>query len=349
MSDAILEVNDLRVSFDTYAGEVQAVRGVSFCLDENETLAIVGESGCGKTVTVQTIMRLNPEPPARIKTGSIIYKGRDLTRLNDKQMETYRGAEFAMIFQDPMTSLNPTMRIGDQIAEGIIKHTGCSRQQAMDKTLSILMLCRIPDPEQNVKRYPHTFSGGMRQRIMIAIALACNPCILLADEPTTALDVTMQAQILELMNELKVRRGMSIILITHDLAVVARMADRVAVMYAGQIVETGLVDDVFYTPKHPYTWGLLGSIPSLNSIKKGGRDELMSIPGTPPDLLAPPPGCSFGPRCEYRMPVCRKITPRETQFGNNHTTFCWLHDSRAPHVEWKGVTGSIVEQHSFGS
>jgi oligopeptide transport system ATP-binding protein len=330
MAQVILEVKDLSVSFDTYAGEVQAVRGVSFRLNRNEALAIVGESGCGKSVTVQTVMRLNPEPPARIKTGSIMYKGKDLTRLTDEQMEVYRGAEFSIIFQDPMTSLNPTMRVGDQIVEGILKHKKCSREEARNKALSVLELCRIPDAAQNMRRYPHTYSGGMRQRIMIAMALACDPSILFADEPTTALDVTMQAQILELMNDLKAKIGTSIILITHDLGVVARMADRVAVMYAGQIVETGSVDDIFYSPRHPYTWGLLESMPDTSD---GRERELVAIPGTPPDLFAPPPGCGFAARCEYCMPACKKLPPPEEDLGEEHSARCWLFDPRAPQAE----------------
>ena len=331
MSERVLEVNDLRVSFDTYAGEVQAVRGVSFHLEQGETLAIVGESGCGKSVSVQTIMQLNPMPPARIKTGSIQYRGTELVGLSDKAMNAYRGKEIAMIFQDPMTSLNPTMKVGKQIAEGVLMHEDISTGKALDRALEMLKMVGIPNPEANMVRFPHTYSGGMRQRIMIAIALACNPGILIADEPTTALDVTIQAQILNLMNDLKERLGTGIILITHDLGVVARMSDRIAVMYAGQIVETGTAEDIFYAPMHPYTWGLLGSMPSSTVQQEGKR--LVSIPGTPPDLFAPPTGCAFAARCPHCMNVCTEHAPGEAVTEDGHMALCWLYDDRAPKVE----------------
>lgn len=326
LDEKILEVKDLFFSFDTYAGEVQAVRGVSFYLRRGETLAIVGESGCGKSVTAQSIMKLNPMPPGRLKSGSILYKGEDISRYSEKQMEALRGAEFSMIFQDPMTSLNPTMRVGRQITEGIRKHQALSRKETEARALEMLRLVGIPNPERNMLRYPHTFSGGMRQRIMIAMALACRPGILFADEPTTALDVTTQAQILDLMNDLKDKLGTAIVLITHDLGVVARMAERVAVMYAGEIIETGSVDDLFYHPRHPYTWGLLGSMPGL----AGRQSDLISIPGTPPDLFAPPKGCAFAARCGYRMKVCEAVSPPETEVSSGHSVFCWLLDERAP-------------------
>jgi oligopeptide transport system ATP-binding protein len=331
MSEHLLEVKDLKVSFDTYAGEVQAVRGVSFHLDKNETLAIVGESGCGKSVTVQTLMRLNPEPPSRIKQGSILYKGEELVGKTDKQMRDYRGKEFAMVFQDAMTSLNPVSRVGSQIVEAIRVHErDVSREDAKKRAIEMLGKVGLPNPEQVFRRYPHTMSGGQRQRAMIAMALACNPSVLIADEPTTALDVTTQAQILDLMKDIQAETGCGIILITHNLGVVARMADRVAVMYAGKIVEEGQLDDVFYRPKHPYTWGLLESMPDL---RDRSADRLASIPGAPPDLFAPPTGCGFMARCPYCMEVCTKHDPARTCVAGDHATRCWLQDERAPKVE----------------
>ncbi len=328
MSERILEVKDLFVSFDTYAGEVQAVRGVSFYLEKGETLAIVGESGCGKSVTVQTVMKLNPSPPARIKSGSILCDGTEIVNHKEKQMQNLRGKEFSMIFQDPMTSLNPTMRVGKQIREGIRKHVQMPRGKERERVLEMMRLVGIPNPQENMIRYPHTYSGGMRQRIMIAMALATEPKILFADEPTTALDVTMQAQILELMNELKREMGTAIILITHDLGVVARMAKRVAVMYAGKVVETGTAARVFYRPQHPYTWGLLGSMPDVAQGEE--RRDLTAIPGTPPDLFAPPKGCAFAARCVHCMDVCMDFQPPETVVSENHFASCWLLDRRAP-------------------
>lgn len=327
--ERILQVDNLAVSFDTYAGEVQAVRGVSFHLDKGETLAIVGESGSGKSVCVQTILKLNPSPPSRIRQGSIRYDGQELTELSDREMEAIRGKEISMIFQDPMSSLNPTMKVGQQIIEGIRKHERISRREARRKAAEMLEMVGIPNVEVNMDRYPHQFSGGMRQRVMIAIALACNSRILIADEPTTALDVTMQAQILHLMNELKRKLGTAIVLITHDLGVVAEMADRIAVMYAGKIVETGTADDLFYRPKHPYTWGLLASIPGEG--KEAGK-RLSAIPGSPPDLFAPPEGCAFADRCNYCMHICRTEQPEMTEVRDGHQAACWLLDPRAPRV-----------------
>ncbi|MCR8656791.1 ABC transporter ATP-binding protein [Paenibacillus endoradicis] len=326
----ILEVNNLAVSFDTYAGEVQAVRGVTFHLNSQETLAIVGESGSGKSVTVQTIMKLLPNPPARIKNGTINYNGKELTKLTDKQMERIRGKEISMIFQDPMTSLNPTMKVGDQIIEGIKKHEKINQSDAVARALEMLTMVGIPSPKENMARYPHQFSGGMRQRVMIAIALACNSNVLLADEPTTALDVTMQAQILRLMNDLKDNLGTAIVLITHDMGVVAQMADRIAVMYGGKIVETGTAEDIFYNPQHPYTWGLLQSMPS-HSKPRGGR--LSVIPGTPPDMLTPPKGCAFAARCLYCMNICKEVDPELTLIVGEHQSACWLQDPSAPKVD----------------
>ena len=329
MTNHLLDVQDLHVSFDTHAGEVRAVRGVSFWLDAGETLSIVGESGCGKSVTIQTIMKLLPSPPSQIKSGAITYQGTDITHLSDKAMESYRGKEFSMIFQDSMTSLNPTMRVGRQMCEGILRHQRVSRQEAQQISAELLGQVGLPNPELVAKRYPHPMSGGQRQRVMIAMAMACNPKILFADEPTTALDVTMQAQILDLMNHLKEKRGTSILLITHDLGVVAKMADRIAVMYAGKIVEYGDARQVFYRPSHPYTWGLLGAMPNLIQDVKS---ELYAIPGTPPDLYAPPKGCAFAARCPYAMEACLKEDPPEFACGQGHGSRCWLLDPRAPDV-----------------
>ncbi len=329
MSEHLLDVQNLRVSFDTYAGEVRAVRGVSFYIDKGETLAIVGESGCGKSVSIQTVMGLLPMPPARIKEGHIYYEGKDLTTLTDKQMENYRGKEFSMIFQDSMTSLNPTMRVGRQMVEAILVHQKISREEAREHSISLLEKVGLPEPEKVFKRYPHTMSGGQRQRVMIAMAMACNPKILFADEPTTALDVTMQAQILDLMNSLKKEMGTSILLITHDLGVVAKMADRIAVMYAGKVVEYGDARQIFYNPCHPYTWGLLGAMPNLIQEVKS---ELYAIPGTPPDLYAPPKGCAFAARCPYAMGACLKADPPEYTCSDGHISRCWLMDKRAKEV-----------------
>lgn len=328
--EKILEVKDLHVSFDTYAGEVQAVRGVSFHLSKAESIAIVGESGCGKSVTAQSIMKLVPMPPGRYKSGSVIFSGQDITKFSDKQMEAVRGSEMGMIFQDPMTSLNPTMHIGKQIAEGLIKHQHLTKQQAHEKAVEMLKLVGIPNPEKRVNQYPHEFSGGMRQRAMIAIALACKPKLLIADEPTTALDVTIQAQILDLMKELKSKLDTSIILITHDLGVVADIAERIIVMYAGKVVESGSVDEIFYNPKHPYTWGLLKSVPRLDAENK---EELIPIVGTPPDLFSPPVGCAFAARCAYAMEVCYEQQPEETTCDSGHCVSCFLQHPLAPKVE----------------
>jgi oligopeptide transport system ATP-binding protein len=319
--DKILEVNDLRVSFKTYAGEVQAVRGVNFDLYKGECIGIVGESGCGKSVTAKTIMRLNPSPPAMIKGGNILFKGKDITKIPEKEMQKLRGSEMGMIFQDPMTSLNPTMKVGRQITEGLIKHQKMSASQAWARAVEMLHLVGIPNAAERAEQYPHHFSGGMRQRAMIAIALACNPTLLIADEPTTALDVTIQAQILQLMKELQHRLDTSIILITHDLGVVANMCERVVVMYAGKVVETGTVDEVFYNPKHPYTKGLLRSVPKINQKRD---EDLIPIFGTPPDLVSPPKGCGFCDRCEYAMTICREVDPEITQISETQTTRCWL-------------------------
>lgn len=328
--EKILEVKDLHISFDTYAGEVKAVRGVSFHLNKAEAIAIVGESGCGKSVTAQSVMKLIPMPPGRYKSGSILFNGQDITKFSDKQMEAVRGSEMGMIFQDPMTSLNPTMLIGKQIAEGLIKHQHLSKAQAHEKAVEMLKMVGIPNPEKRVNQYPHEFSGGMRQRAMIAIALACRPKLLIADEPTTALDVTIQAQILDLMKELKSKLDTSIILITHDLGVVAGMAERIIVMYAGKVVESGTVEEIFQNPKHPYTWGLLKSVPRIDAENK---EELIPIIGTPPDLFSPPVGCAFAARCAYAMEICYEQQPDETVGESGHCASCWLQHPLAEKVE----------------
>ncbi|PMC40411.1 peptide ABC transporter ATP-binding protein [Bacillus sp. UMB0899] len=327
--DKILEVKDLHISFHTFAGEVQAIRGVNFDLYKGETLAIVGESGSGKSVTTKAIMRLLPESNSDIKQGEILFEGKDLAKESNKNMQKIRGKDISMIFQDPMTSLNPTMKVGKQIMEPIIKHQKLSKAAAKERAIDILRLVGIPRPEERFNQYPHQFSGGMRQRVVIAIALACNPKVLIADEPTTALDVTIQAQILELMKELQQKINTSIIFITHDLGVVANVADRVAVMYGGKIVETGTVDEVFYNPQHPYTWGLISSMPSLDT----DEEELYAIPGTPPDLLHPPKGDAFAPRNEYAMQIDLEEQPPMFKVSDTHYAATWLLHPDAPKVE----------------
>jgi oligopeptide transport system ATP-binding protein len=327
----LLEVKNLKVSYHTYAGEVQSVRGVSFEVNEGETLAIVGESGCGKTVTAKSLMRLIQTPPGEIKEGSeILFKGKDIVKMSEEQLRSYRGAEISMIFQDPMTSLNPTMTIGKQIAESLIIHRNMKKDEAMNEAIKMLKLVNIPNAEKRIHQYPHEFSGGMRQRAMIAIALACIPKILVADEPTTALDVTIQAQIMDLIKDLQNKLGTAVVLITHDLGVVADVADRIQVMYAGKIIERGTTDEIFYTPKHPYTWALLQSVPRLETSHK---DTLYSIKGTPPDLVKPPVGCPFASRCEYAMPICKQEMPEVTTISETHEVLCWLQHPNAPIVE----------------
>lgn len=328
--EKLLEVKDLHVSFDTYSGEIQAIRGVSFHVNKGETLAIVGESGSGKSVTSQAIMGLIPKPPGRIKRGEILFEQKNLLSFSEKEMQHVRGSEISMIFQDPITSLNPTMKVGMQIAEGIIKHQKLTKKQALSRAVELLELVNIPNADERVNQYPHQYSGGMRQRAMIAMALACNPKLLIADEPTTALDVTIQAQIIDLMKDLQKKISTSIVIITHDLGVVANIADRVAVMYAGKIVETGTVDEIFYNPQHPYTWGLLDSVPRLD-LDKGKK--LSSIPGSPPDLLDPPKGCPFVARCPYAMKICSEIYPEQTVNSSTHHVDCWLHHKDAPKID----------------
>jgi oligopeptide transport system ATP-binding protein len=332
-NDHLLSIRNLSVSFRTYAGEVQAVRNVSFDLDRGETLGIVGESGCGKSVTAQTIMKLNPEPPAVIKNGEVILDGRDIVPLSDREMQKIRGCEVSMIFQDPMTCLNPTMNIGKQVGESLILHQNVKKKEAFAMAIDLLELVKIPNPRVRAGQYPHQFSGGMRQRAMIAMALACNPKLLIADEPTTALDVTIQAQILELMHELKQKTNNATILITHDLGIVAAMSDRIAVMYAGKIVEIGPADDVFYKPQHPYTWGLLDSRPRVDHPRD---QQLEPIEGMPPDLIQPPPGCGFADRCKHCMRVCRELVPPDTVVRDGHLVACWLQHPDAPRAKRGG-------------
>ncbi|GAA0315980.1 oligopeptide ABC transporter ATP-binding protein OppD [Bacillus carboniphilus] len=326
----LLEVKDLHVTFDIYGGKVQAVRGVSFDVYKGETLAIVGESGSGKSVMTQALTKLIPMPPGKITAGEVLLEGVDLVKKSDKEMEKVRGNEISMIFQDPMTSLNPTMKIGKQITEVILKHHQVSKNEVKQRAINLLQLVGIPFAENRFHQYPHEFSGGMRQRAMVAIALAANPKLLIADEPTTALDVTIQAQILELMKDLQHKTESSIIFITHDLGVVANVADRVAVMYGGQIVEIGTVDEIFYDPRHPYTWGLLASMPSLDSDDKSA---LAAIPGSPPDLTNPPKGCAFAPRNPYALAIDYEQEPPMFQISNTHFAKTWLLHPNAPKVE----------------
>jgi oligopeptide transport system ATP-binding protein len=328
--ETVLRVDDLRISFSSYAGEVQAVRGATFDLRRGETLAIVGESGSGKSVTARSIMRLNPEANTIVRGGEIDFEGEDLLKISEKRMLDIRGSKIAMVFQDPMTSLDPTMRVGRQIMESLKQHLGMSRRRAAERTVELLEMVGIPNAKERLKQYPHQFSGGMRQRVVIAIALACDPQVLIADEPTTALDVTIQAQILELLRELQERLGMSIILITHDLGVVASTAHRIAVMYGGKIIETGTVREIFYNPQMPYTWGLLASIPLPTADRS---QELVPIPGTPPDATDPPKGCPFAARCPYAMRICEDEMPGYTTFSDEHRAACWLHHQMAPKVE----------------
>ena len=343
MTEPLLEVKNLRINFKTYAGLVQAVRGVDFTLAKGETLAIVGESGSGKSVTSNALMRLIPQPAGRYEDGQILFEGKDLLKLSEREMESIRGNEIAMIFQDPMTALNPTMRVGKQIMEVILTHKkGVSKEAAKQRAIELLAEVGIPDPERRFKQYPHEFSGGMRQRVVIAIALAAEPKILIADEPTTALDVTIQAQILELMKKIQEKNGNAIIFITHDLGVVANVADCVAVMYAGQIVEYGSSHDIFYNPKHPYTWGLLGSMPDLDSEDS---EELYTIPGAPPNLINPPLGDAFAPRNPYALAIDYKAEPPFYEVSPGHYAKTWLLHPEAPKVELPEVIRHRIESY----
>lgn len=326
MSETILSIENLRIHFETFAGEVQAIRGVNLKLEKGETLALVGESGSGKSVTAKSVMKLLSNN-AVVKEGTITFKGENILEKSERDMQSIRGKKIAMVFQDPMTSLDPTMKIGKQITEVIIKHEKASKEEANKRAEELLELVGIPNAKERMKQYPHQFSGGQRQRIVIAIALACNPDVLIADEPTTALDVTIQAQILELLKELQQQFQMAIIFITHDLGVVANVADRVAVMYAGKVVEVGTVDEVFYNPQHPYTWGLLRSMPTLHT-----GDTLYAIPGSPPDLLDPPVGDAFALRSDVALEIDRVKEPPMFEVSPTHFAATWLLDPRAPKV-----------------
>jgi oligopeptide/dipeptide ABC transporter ATP-binding protein len=326
-SDRLLEVTDLKTYFDTDEGVVKAVDGVSFHLDRGETLAVVGESGSGKSVTSLSVMRLIPTPPGRIASGQMLFEGQDLVGKSEREMRRIRGNEISMIFQEPMTSLNPVYTVGDQIAEAIVLHQGKSYRDAMKLSIEMLDLVGIPEPAKRVKNYPHQMSGGMRQRVMIAMALSCGPKLLIADEPTTALDVTIQAQILDLMRKLQREIGMSILFITHDLGVVAEVADRVVVMYAGRAVEEGDVNDIFARPQMPYTLGLMNSIPRVDRAAEH-QDRLEAIPGNVPNPLYLPEGCAFHPRCRFATDECKKVNPALEDTGNGHMVRC---------IRWKDL------------
>jgi oligopeptide transport system ATP-binding protein len=321
MEDYLLEIKDLKTRFYTDEGVVCAVNGVSYGMEEGEILGVVGESGCGKSVHALSIMRLIPDPPGKIESGELYFYGRDLMDLSDSEMRDVRGAQIAMVFQDPMTSLNPVYTVGDQIMEALKIHKGMDNKQARNRTEELLSLVGIPDAKQRVNDYPHQFSGGMRQRAMIAMALSCDPKLLIADEPTTALDVTIQAQILDLVKRLQENLGMAIMWITHDLGIIAELAHKVNVMYAGYIVERGSVRDIFKHTRHPYTIGLLGSLPRLDEAP---GTKLVSIPGLPPDLIALPPGCPFAARCTYAIDKCEEEMPQLEQMdSSDHIIACW--------------------------
>ena len=320
MKEKLLEINDEYLSFFTPAGEVKALNGVSFSLDEGDVLGIVGESGSGKSVTAYSVMGLTAFP-GKLIGGTVRFNGHQIDKMTEKEFRRIRGNEVSIIFQDPMTSLNPVYTIGNQIIEVIKLHTDKTTAQAKERAKELLELVGINEPEKRLKQYPHELSGGMRQRVMIAIALACEPKLLIADEPTTALDVTIQAQIIELMQELREKLGMSIIMITHDLGVVASMCEKIAVMYAGHIVEYGTTDEIFYSPSHEYTKGLINSIPKLNVSEK---ERLVPIEGQPVDLMNPPAGCPFAPRCDKCMKICLDQKPPKTEFSETHYAHCWL-------------------------
>ena len=315
---------NLKVAFAVLKKELIAVRGISYQLNQGEILALVGESGCGKTVSALSILRLIQEPPGKIMSGEILFSGKDLLKLKKKELQNLRGKDIAMIFQDPMTSLNPVLTIGEQIIETLLRHTSLSRKKAREKSFRLLEQVEIPSPKQKLDQYPHQLSGGMRQRAMIAMALSCSPRILIADEPTTALDVLIQAQILSLLKRIKNDTQMSILLITHDLGVVAEVAERVMVMYAGEIVESGLVDDIFRSPLHPYTLGLMESIPKLETTQQK-LPKLKEISGTVPSLLQVPTGCPFHPRCSAAETRCKTDKPKLKKISQTHSVSCWLH------------------------
>ena len=325
MTDPELLVENLKVSFATREGELTAVNGISYRLNRGEILAIVGESGCGKTVSALSILRLIPSPPGTIESGSILFNSKDLLQIPPGELRKVRGGDIAMIFQDPMTSLNPVLTLGDQITEPILRHTPSSRKEAWQQAVEILQWVEIPSPEEKMQQYPHQLSGGMRQRVMIAMALSCSPRILIADEPTTALDVLVQAQIVELLQNIQEKTGMSILLITHDLGMVTEIAQRVIVMYAGEIVESGPTDSLFHNPLHPYTLGLKNSVPKLGG-KPGAKKMLTEIPGNVPSLSQLPSGCAFHPRCPEVMERCKTEKPVLQETAPGHSVSCWLHD-----------------------
>jgi peptide/nickel transport system ATP-binding protein len=322
VSEALLEIRGLKTYFNTDDGMVRAVDGVDLTIGRGETVSVVGESGSGKTVTAMTVLKLIAMPPGRIVAGKILWQGRDLVPLTPEEMRPIRSKEIGIVFQEPMTSLNPVYTVGAQIAETVREHEGLGRRAALEKAVEMLRLVHIPNPQRRVNDYPHQFSGGMRQRVMIAMALSCNPKLLIADEPTTALDVTIQAQILELITEMKERLGMAVMLITHAMGVVAETAQRVAVMYAGKVVEEAPVGELFSRPRHPYTRGLIRSIPRID--RAGRKERLAAIGGVVPSLLEPPPGCRFAARCEFAMPVCNAATPPLRRVATDHEVACVL-------------------------
>ncbi len=319
--DALLQVDNLKTQFFTQDGVVKAVNGVSFRLGQGETLGIVGESGCGKSITAMSIMRLIPQPPGKIVDGQVLFQGKDILKMSDEQVRDIRGNDIAMIFQDPMTSLNPVLTINRQISESLELHKGMSKNESRARAIELLKMVGIPNAEQRVDQYPHQFSGGMRQRVMIAMALSCDPLVLIADEPTTALDVTIQAQILDLMRKLQQERGTAVMLITHDLGVVAGMSDRINVMYAGAVAETAETEELFANPRHPYTLGLLNSIPRLDMRTK---QKLDPIRGLPPDLIDLPDMCPFSPRCDFSEEICERRAPALREVGPGHQVSCWF-------------------------
>lgn len=327
--EKLLKVNNLHTSFYTHVGEVMAVRGITFDVEKGEAVGLVGESGCGKSVTMMSLLRILADT-GKVKEGSALFEGRDLVKISNQEMLKIRGNEISMIFQDPMTSLNPVFTIGNQLMEPLLRHKKMTKHDAKKKAVELLRLVGIPEAEKRLSQYPHEFSGGMRQRVMIAMALSCDPKLLIADEPTTALDVTIQAQILDLMKELKNKINTSIILITHDLGVVADLCSRINVMYGGKIVEQGTKRDIFYNPSHAYTLGLLGSVPNPKTLIK---ERLKPIEGQPPDLLKPPAGCPFAPRCKYAMRICEIKMPPYFEISEGHRAACYLNHPYAPKVE----------------